>query len=148
MENKTLSGKQSIALLITGVAVIAAIALFQNRTPDAPPAPPSIGAEAARYEGQKLASFLKGMHGAAFTDVILKDDEKYTAYFERGLKSAVSVAPAADPAFAPYTSCIEAADNLMKFAELRRAGRGQNDQSDQYRQPFWNAYERCQKSTA
>lgn len=103
--------------------------------------------EAARFEAQKILSALKGRAGsAAFMDAVLKRDDAYGEIFTHGLKPLIDAAPVADPAFAPYASCVAAGRALLKFSELRRLGSGQNAQSDEYRRPYWDNLILCEKA--
>ena len=109
--------------------------------------PPPIDSKAAYYEAQKLLVVIDGKPKfAAFLDQVLKNDDSYNEYFVKGVKSALAAAPTNEPAFAPYKSCVEAGNNLAKFAELRRMGGKQNEESDKYRSPFWESLELCKKA--
>lgn len=101
----------------------------------------------AKYEAEKLLAVVDGQpKTAAFIDQVLKNEAAFNKLFVLQLQQAIKDAPKDEPAFKPYLSCIEAGDNLYKFAELRRKGGGQNDLSDQYRRPFWNSLDDCKKA--
>lgn len=108
---------------------------------------PAMDAKAAKYEAQKLLTVVDGKpKTAAFLDQVLQDDEAYKKYFTQELNTALAAAPVGEAAFAPFIDCVSAGTNLSKFAELRRLGGRQNDQSDAYRRPFWDALEECKKA--
>lgn len=105
----------------------------------------AMDAKQARYEAQKLYTYLEKNNGFAFIDVVLNDEAKYS-YHMGALKTAMQAAPVSSPEFSPFKACVNAAENLSKFAELRRIGKGQNEQSDTYRRPFWDALSACKRS--
>jgi len=108
---------------------------------------PAMDAKAAKYEAQKLLAVVDGnAKSAAFMDQVLQDEEAYKKYFTQELNTALAAAPVGEAAFTPFADCVTAGTNLSKFAELRRLGGRQNDQSDAYRTPFWDALRKCKKA--
>ena len=107
----------------------------------------SLDAKSAHFEAQKLLVVVDGKpRAAAFVDQALRNDDSYNQYFGKELKSALAAAPINEPSFSPYKSCVDAGNNLAKFAELRRLGGGQNKESDKFRSPFWDALDLCKKA--
>lgn len=112
------------------------------------PSPPAkLTADTAKFEAQKIAVALKGRAGsAAFIDVVLKDDAKYREIFTDGLKRVIETAPVEDPLFLPYKACVDSGVSLLRFAELRRLGGRQNEESDRHRRPYWDSLSACEKA--
>lgn len=147
MENTKLTGKASLGYLALGVAIVAAITYFNSG--NSAPTAGKLSPESAKYEAQKVLAVLKGRAGsAAFMDGVLKNDRAYQEIFKDGLQRTIAEAPVADPAFAPYASCVKSGAALIKFSELRKLGGGQNEESDKYRRPYWDELKLCEAAVA
>lgn len=127
--------------------LICFVCLFVAACEQKPATPAKLTADVAKFEAQKILVALKGRAGsAAFMDVVLKDDAKYREIFTDGLKRVVETAPVEDPVFLPYKVCVDSGVSLLRFAELRKLGGRQNEESDRHRRPYWDSLAACEKA--
>lgn len=139
----------AVAALVMTTALNWYTGTIRDSLPSMQPAKARLSADDARYAAQRVFAVIDGnARTAAFMDQALRDDAIWQRLFERDLKGAISSAPIDEPEFARFGVCVDAARSLYRFAELRRAAGRQNDQSDEYRRPFWDAHAACKNAVS
>ena len=114
---------------------------------------PSTSNNNARDQAQKLWAYIDNSgraKQAAFIDSMLQNEEMYNEIYKPLQKEVgrTIINFHSTPAFAPYEPCLDAANALTEFAELRRDSKGENNQTDGWRLQFLDKRKQCEQALA